>query len=149
MCVTASCPCHLQHQPYLPEGGAAGAAAGGGGSSNWDEMLKLDNSPPPPYASIDAIAHIDANTSPSAPPPSIPPQSLEKPHFPPDLNSVMPHTHTHTHTHTRTHTHATLESLMVALAFSSNNAIPTRVQYCSTLVVALAASSNNVIPTRI
>ncbi|KAF2356978.1 hypothetical protein FHG87_012264 [Trinorchestia longiramus] len=53
-----------------------------GGASNWDEMLGLDTSPPPPYASIDGNA-----ASPSAPPPSLPSNSppQTKLDFPPDV----------------------------------------------------------------
>ena len=64
-----------------------------GGASNWDEMLGLDNSPPPPYASLDdntAVTPSAGRMPPaSAPPPSLPslsPQS--KPTFPPDVNTV-------------------------------------------------------------
>lgn len=74
--------------------GANFASPGAGtGTGQWDEIMGLDNSPPPPYTSITPSGHTGGHMGqPTAPPPSIPPAAGGhpaggRPLFPPDMGA--------------------------------------------------------------
>ncbi|KAK7086346.1 hypothetical protein SK128_014799 [Halocaridina rubra] len=56
----------------------------GSGTGQWDELMGIDNSPPPPYSSYIPSGHShNMVPPPNAPPPSVPGNA--RPHFPPDV----------------------------------------------------------------
>lgn len=63
-------------------------AGTGTGTGKWDELLGLDNSPPPPYSSFMPSGHTgDFGPPPNAPPPSLPGDGQPvRREFPPDVS---------------------------------------------------------------
>lgn len=57
----------------------------GSGTGQWDELMGLDNSPPPPYSSFIPSGHNNMVPHPNAPPASMP--GDVRPQFPPDISS--------------------------------------------------------------
>lgn len=58
----------------------------GSGTGQWDELMGLDNSPPPPYSSYIPSGHTpNMGPPPNAPPPSLPMDARRQ--FPPDVSS--------------------------------------------------------------
>lgn len=72
-------PCLLQN---------VSGAGTGTGTGKWDELLGLDNSPPPPYSSFMPSGHTgDFGPPPNAPPPSLPGDGQPvRREFPPDVS---------------------------------------------------------------